>query len=190
MTCFPFFFQNAVSQKKRKKFNWVFVPMQGTYFFSKFSKFIIGKSLSFLASSSLYERMENIWRQCQGMLSCHFHVGFSWCERVSACLFSPGKFPFQSQTLPGWHILRVSRRWGCSRRRVSPHQGHASQGWHCNTSGTPWVPEQAAVFPGHGLGGCTLRHSLNSVWWCSSHSSAKGLFIFKSPGGKQAGCWE
>jgi len=28
------------------------------------------------------------------------------------------------------------------------------------------------------------------AWWCSSHSSVEGLFIFKSPGGKQAGCWE
>lgn len=26
--------------------------------------------------------------------------------------------------------------------------------------------------------------------WCSLHSSAEGLFIFKSPGGKQEGCWE
>lgn len=127
--------------------------MQGACFFSKFSKFIIGKSLSFLASSSWYERMENIWRQCQGMLSCHFHVGFPWCERVSACLFSPGKFPFQPQTLPSGHILGVCRRQGCSRRSIPPRQGHSSWGQHCNTSGTLWVPKQAAVFPGHKVGG-------------------------------------
>lgn len=147
---FLFFFSERCFTKK--KFNWVFVPMRGACFFSKFSKFIIGKSLFFLASSSLYERMENIWRQCQGTLSCHFHIGFPWCEQVSACLFSPGKFPFQPQTLPSQHIPRVSRRRGCSWSRVLPGQGHASWGRRCSTSGTPQVPEQAAVFPGHGLG--------------------------------------
>lgn len=86
--------------KKKNKIQLGFCPNAGCVFFSKFSKFIIGKSLSFLASSSLYERMENIWRQCQGMLSYHFHVGFPWCERVSACLFSPGKFPFLAPDPP------------------------------------------------------------------------------------------
>lgn len=89
-----FFFFRTLFHKKRIKFNWVFVPMRDACFFSKFSKSIVGKSLSFLASSCSYERMENIWRQCQGMLSCHFHVVFPWCERVSSCMLSPGKFPF------------------------------------------------------------------------------------------------
>lgn len=107
ITCFLFLPQNAVTKKKNSI--GFLSPKQGACFFSKFPKFIIGKSLSFLAGSSLYERMENIWRQCQGMLSCHFHVGFPWCEQVSSCLFSSGKFPFQPQTLPSRHISRVSR---------------------------------------------------------------------------------
>lgn len=119
ITCFLFFAPECCYKKKKKNSIGFLSPKQGACFFSKFPKFIIGKCLSFLASSSLYERMENIWRQCQGMLSCHFHVGFPWCERVSSCLFSSGKFPFQPQTLPSRHILRVSRWQGWSQRRVS-----------------------------------------------------------------------
>lgn len=93
ITCFPFFFfflSYFTHTHTHRTFNWGFVPTRTHAFFSKFSKFIIGKSLSFLASSGSYERMENIWRQCQGTLSCHFHVVFPWCERVS----SLGNFPF------------------------------------------------------------------------------------------------
>lgn len=93
-----FFCPSMLLQKKNS--NGFLSPKQGACFFLKFPKFIIGKCLSFLASFSLYERMENIWRQCQGMLSCHFHVGFPWCERVSACLFTLGNFPFSPRPSP------------------------------------------------------------------------------------------
>lgn len=99
ITCFVFLPQYAVTKKKKNSIGFL-SPKQGACFFSKFPKFIIGKCLSFLASFSLYERMENIWRQCQGMLSCYFHVGFPWCERVSACLFTLGNFPFSPRPSP------------------------------------------------------------------------------------------
>lgn len=137
--------------------------MQGACFFSKFSKFIIGKSLSFLASSSWYERMENIWRQCQGMLSCHFHVGFPWCERVSACLFSPGKFPFQPQTLPS------GTSWGSAGDRDAAggasHLAKATQAGDSIATplGLCGSPSRRLFSPGTRWGGRTLHHGLSSV---------------------------
>lgn len=147
ITCFPFFFFfRTLFHKKRIKFNWVFVPMRDACFFSKFSKSIVGKSLSFLASSCSYERMENIWRQCQGMLSCHFHVVFPWCERVSSCMFSPGKFPF----------LPTPSSAGASR---------GSRGAVVSAAGGSHLAEATRAGGNtHGSPSCALCYGLNNVF--------------------------
>lgn len=80
------------------------------------------------------------------MLSCHFHVVFPWCERVSSCMLSPGKFPFLPTPSPA----------GASR---------GSRGAVVAAAGGSHLTEATRAGGNtHGSPSCALCYGLNNVF--------------------------